>query len=158
MISSQLRIHWRFSTILKTSNESVWGNVFWYVKKCIFWKCIQYTIHLAKTQILKNFSSDKINDIKNVFFFVSRAPIHYSFTLISNSYMSWSTRFVSVKLYVRFSIFDYASFLLKFMFLFKKCLDSVTLKGKNSFQFKVIEKPHIVLLPDLWLLSCNKKF
>ena len=23
---------------------------------------------------------------------------------------------------------------------------------------KVIEKPHTVLLPELWLLSCNKKF
>ena len=50
---SVLRIHWRLSTILKTSNKSVWSNVFWYVDVCIFWKCIQYTIHWDKTQILK---------------------------------------------------------------------------------------------------------
>ena len=27
-----------------------------------------------------------------------------------------------------------------------------------SFKIKIIEKPHIVLLPDLWFLSCNNKF
>ena len=26
-----------FLTILKTSNKSVWGNVFWYIKVYIFW-------------------------------------------------------------------------------------------------------------------------
>ena len=26
------------------------------------------------------------------------------------------------------------------------------------FKIKTIEKPHTVLLPDLWFLSCNKKF
>ena len=34
--------------------------------------------------------------------------------------MSWSTRFVLVKLFVGFSIFDFVSFLLKFIFLFNK--------------------------------------
>ena len=52
-----LRIHWRLLTILKTSNKSVWNNVFWYVKVCIFWKCIQYTIHWDKTQIFNKISS-----------------------------------------------------------------------------------------------------
>ena len=42
---SLLRIHWRISTILETNNKSVWNNVSWYVKVCIFWNCIQYTIH-----------------------------------------------------------------------------------------------------------------
>ena len=37
---SNLRTHWRLSTILKTSNKSMWSNVFWYAKVCIFWKCI----------------------------------------------------------------------------------------------------------------------
>ena len=40
--------------------------------------------------------------------------------LICASYMSWSTRFVSLKLCVGFSIFDFAWFLLKFIFLFSK--------------------------------------
>ena len=48
-----LRIHWRLPTILETSNKSVWSNVFWYVKVCIFWKCIQYTIHWDKTNLKK---------------------------------------------------------------------------------------------------------
>ena len=26
------------------------------------------------------------------------------------------------------------------------------------FKIKIIEKPHTVLLPDIWFLSCNKKF
>ena len=75
-----LKIHWRLSTILETNDKSVWSNVFWYVKVCIFWKCIQYTIHWDKTQILKKFPSDKINGTKNALFFLSRAPTHHSFT------------------------------------------------------------------------------
>ena len=73
-----LRIHWRLSTILKTSKSSVWSNAFWCVKVCIFWKFIRYTIHREKTQMLKRFISDKINGTKNAFFFLSRA--HHSFT------------------------------------------------------------------------------
>ena len=75
-----LRIHWKLSTILKTSNKIIWSNVFWYVKVCVFWKCIQYTIHWNKTQMLKRFPSDKINGTKNALFFLSRAPTHHSFT------------------------------------------------------------------------------
>ena len=53
MFLNNLRIHWRLSTVLKTSNKGVWSNVFWYVKVFIFWKCIQHTIHWDKTQMLK---------------------------------------------------------------------------------------------------------
>ena len=53
---------------------SVWIIVVWYVKVCIFRKCIQYTIHWDKIQILKNFPSDKINSTKNALFFLSQAP------------------------------------------------------------------------------------
>ena len=70
----------RISTILKTRKKSVWSNVFWCVKVCIFWNCIQYTIHWDKTQMLKKFPSDKINGTKNALFFLSRAPTHHSFT------------------------------------------------------------------------------
>ena len=75
-----LRIHWRLPTILKTSNKSAWSNVFWYVKVCIFWKCIQYTIHWEKTQILKKFLSNKLNGTKYALFFLSRVSTHQSFT------------------------------------------------------------------------------
>ena len=35
-----------------------------------------------------------------------------------------------------------------------------TLSFQNiiSFEIKIIEKPHTVLFPDAWFLSCNKKF
>ena len=54
--------------------------------------------------------------------------------LICDSYMSWRTRFISLKLYVAFSIFDSVPFLLKFIYLFNKVRDSLTLKHHNSFQ------------------------
>ena len=75
-----LRIHWRLSTILITNKKSVWSNVFWYVKVYIFWKCIQYTINWDKTQMVREFPSDKTNGTKNALFFLSRAPTHHSFT------------------------------------------------------------------------------
>ena len=40
--------------------------------------------------------------------------------LIYDSHISWSTRFVSLKLWASFSILDTVSFLLKFIFLFHK--------------------------------------
>ena len=40
--------------------------------------------------------------------------------LLCDSYMSWRISFVSVKLYVGFSVFDSIVFLLKFLFLFNK--------------------------------------
>ena len=76
-----LRILLRLSTILKSSNKSVWSNVFWYVKVCMLWKCIQYTIHWDKTEMLKEFSSNKINGTKNVLVFLLRVLTHHSSTL-----------------------------------------------------------------------------
>ena len=101
-----LRIHWRLSMILKTSSKSVWSNVFWYVELCIFWKCIQYTIYWYKIFY------------KHIFF--RELPLITVLLLICDSYMSWSTRFVSLELPQGFSIFDSVSFLLKFIFLFNK--------------------------------------
>ena len=111
---SRVRIHWKLFTILKRSNKSVWSNVFWYVKVCIFRKCIQYTIHWDKTQILKKFPSDKINGTKNL---SSNSSV---LLLICDFYISCSARFVSLKMCERFSIFDSVPFLLKFIFLFNK--------------------------------------
>ena len=39
----------------ENKQKSVWSNVFWHVKVCIFWKCIQYNKHQEKTQMLKSF-------------------------------------------------------------------------------------------------------
>ena len=55
-----------------------------------------------------------------------------------------------------FSIFYSVSSLLKFVFLFKKMHELFDFK--TPFKIKVIEKPHTVLLPNVWFLSCNKKF
>ena len=73
-----LRIHWRLSAILKTSKKVYEVTFFWYVKVCILWKCVQYTIHWVKTQMLEKVSSDKID--KNVVVFLSRVPTHHSLT------------------------------------------------------------------------------
>ena len=72
-----------FSDSVKDTLKAFDGfcNVFWYIKVCIFWKCIQYTMHWDKTQMLKKkIPSDKINGTKNALFFLSRTPIHHSFT------------------------------------------------------------------------------
>ena len=76
----ELRIHWRLSTILKISKKSVWSNVFWYVKVCVFWNCIYCTIYWDNTHMLKNIPLDKTSGTKNALFFLSRAPNHHSFT------------------------------------------------------------------------------
>ena len=113
-----LRIHWRLSTILKTRNKSAWSNVFWYVKIWIFWKCIQYSIHWDKTQILKKFPLDKINGTKMPSFFFRELELITALLLICDSYMSWKHkvclsktvcgifhfrfRFVFIKVYIFF--------------------------------------------------------
>ena len=56
--------------------------------------------------------------------------------LILNPYKTWSTRFISLKLCVGFSIFDSVSFWLEFEFLFNKKHGLLTLKCHNSFQNK----------------------
>ena len=53
-------------------------------------------------------------------FFLRELQLITDLLLIRDSYMSWSTRLISLKEYVGFSISDSASFLLKFIFLFKK--------------------------------------
>ena len=134
---------------VKNKQKSVWSNVFWYIKVCTFWKCIQYTIHWDKTQMLKNicFGQNKRNKKCLLFSFASSNSSQFFF-LICDSYMSWSTRFVSLKLCAGFSIFDSVLFLLKFIFLFNEMhVYSASLKCHNPFKIKITEKPHTVLLP-----------
>ena len=102
-------------------NKQHISNVFWYVKVCIFWKCIQYIVHWDKTHILKRFSSDKINATKNVLFFLSRALTHHSFTFNLQVLYDLILKFLNcLKLSGRFSTLDSVSFILKFIFLFNK--------------------------------------
>ena len=122
-------INWRLSMILETSNQSVWSNVFWYVKVSIFWKCIQCIIHWDKSQILKQFPSEKINGAKNAPFFLSRAPTHHSWFLHGLG----STRFVSLKLCVGYSIFDSVPFLLKFIHLLNNMHERFDFKMSKLF-------------------------
>ena len=61
---------------------------------------------------------DKMNITKNAFFFSRELQLITVLDLISGSYMSWSTRFVSLKDYMGFFILHSVSFLLKFTFLF----------------------------------------
>ena len=113
---SYLRIHWRLSKILKTSSKSAWSDVFWYsTRACIFWKCIQYTLHRDKTEMLKKFPSDKINGTKNASFFFRKLQLITVLLLMYDSYRDWSTRFVSLKL----CMWDFP-FWIPFRFIFIK--------------------------------------
>ena len=141
----------------KNNQKGVKSNIFWYRKVCISWMYIQYTIDWGKSKTLKKVPSDKINGTKIASFFFREFQLITVLLLICNSYINWSTRFASLKLCIGFSIFHCVSFLLRFIFLFNKMhglFDNVII----IFKIKTPEKPHTVWLPDLWSLSCNKKF
>ena len=116
-----LRIHLKFSTILKTSNASVWSNAFLLCKSMYILKA--YSIHYTlrqKVNVKKISFGQKKQCKKMPSFFFRDLHLITVLLLICDSYKSWSTRFVSLKLCVGFSIFDSVSFLLKFIFLFNK--------------------------------------
>ena len=80
---------------------------------------------------------------KMLSFFFRELQLIMVLLLICGSYMSWSTRLISLKLCVGFSIFDSVSFLLKFIFLFNKMHGLFDFKNVViSFKIKIIEKPH----------------
>ena len=128
-----LRIHWRLSTILKISKK-VYKVMFFDMLKYIFWKCIQYTMHWDKTQMLQNFPLHKINGRENALFSLLRAPTHNSFT--------FNLRFLyELKHKVRLSRIVCGSFHFQFLIVFislyfcsTKCMGSLTSKRHNSFQ------------------------
>ena len=108
--------------------------------------------------MLKKFPTGKINvTTKMHSFFFCGLQLITVLLLIRNSYTNWSTMFVSLKLCVGFSISYPVSSLLKFIFLSRKSTDLLTLKPHYTFQNK-IEKLRTVWFPDIWFLSCNKKF
>ena len=83
---------------------------------------------LRKNTNDKKSPSDKMNVTKNTFF-LSQTPTLINFLLfICNSSMSWSKRFVfSLKVCVRFSIFDSILFLLRFIFTLREHQKTVNL-------------------------------
>ena len=101
-----LRTHRKAFNDFKNKQRSVWINLFCYVKVCIFWKSIKYTIHWDKTQMLNNFPSDKINVQKMPSFFFQKLQLITVLLQIYNYYISWSIRFVSLQLCLGFSISD----------------------------------------------------
>ena len=103
----------------KNKQRNCMKYVFWYVKVCIFWKCVQYTIHWDKTKMLKNIPLDKIYGTKNVLYFLSRAPTFHNLTFNLRFLYELKRKF-RLQNCPGFSIFDSVSFLLKFIFLFNK--------------------------------------
>ena len=104
------------------------------------WKCIQYTIHWDKTQVLKKLLRTKYTVQNMQSFLFDELQLITVLLLICNSYMSWSTMFVSLKQRcVGFSIFNSVSFLLKSDSLLPKkifiCFYGSPLKMKNAFYF-----------------------
>ena len=127
-------------TIWKTSKKVYDVMLFWYVKVCIFWKCIQYVEINIMYTLRQKVNVKKISFGQNkrykkcTLFFFRELQLISVLLLICDSYMSWSTSLVFLKLWVGFSIFDSVSFLLKFIFFSTKCMDSLTLKHHTSFQ------------------------
>ena len=84
--------------------------------------------------MFEKFPSDKINVTKNALFCLLRAPTYHSFTF--NSQLLYKLNHMVHVSKTVCGIFDSVSFLLKFIFLFTKSMDSLTLKRHNSFQNK----------------------
>ena len=107
--------------------------------------------------MLKKFPSDKTKGTKNALFFLSWAPTHPGFTL-----RFW----YELNHKVRLSKTVCGTFHIRFRFIFIKVYIFVQQNAWTlwlqkviiPFKIKIIHKPHIVLLPDLWFLCYNKKF
>ena len=108
--------------------------------------------------MVKNFLRTRQTFQKVHSFFFRELQLITVLRLIHDSYISWSTRFVSLKECWGFSILNSGSFWLSLYFYSTKSMAYLTLKRSIPFKIKIIGKPHILLLPDLWLLSFNKKF
>ena len=126
---------------LKTFNyvnrkqKSVWSNVFWYVKVCIFWNFIQYPIHWDKKQMLKKkFLLAKLTLQRILSFSFCELQLIRILLLIYDFYMNWSTRFVSLK-----CAWDFP-FLIPFRFCWSFYFCSA--KKVDSSKVKMIEKSH----------------
>ena len=108
--------------------------------------------------MLKTFPLDKVNVTKHASFFLSRAPTHHSFTFNWLFLYEWKYKVCLSKsmcgvFHVRFRFV-----FIKIYVFVQQSMNSLTLNVIIPFSIKIIEKPHKVLLPELSLLSYNKKF
>ena len=118
----------------------------------ISWKFIQYTIHWDKTQILKKIALDKM------------LQKMHSFSSVSSNSSFLLLICYSFKVNLSKSVCDI--FQLWFCFVFIKIYIFVQHKPWTlwlqiviiPFKIRIVENPLTLLLPDLWLLSCKKKF
>ena len=132
-------------------------------KAILFWPSLYVysenvfdTLYMEIKQMLKKLPLDKVNITKSALFFYSHAPTHHSFTF--NLQFLYELKH---KVCLSKTVWDFW-----FHFVFIKVYIFVqwktwTLWLKNviiPFKTKVMERPNIVLLPDLWFWSCNKKF
>ena len=144
-------------TILKTSNKSVWSNASCLVKVCIFWKCIQYTIHWDKTQTFKKFPLDKINCTKNSLFFLLRDLTHHSSTFNLQFLYELKHKVCLSKNVCRIFHFRFRFIFIK-VYVFAQQNAWTFWIVITHFKMKIIEKPDTVLLSDLFFLSCDGKY
>ena len=136
----------------KNKLKSVWNNAFWYVEVCF------NTLYTEVKQILKKFPSYKINDTKNALIFISGAPIHYSFTFNLRFLYELKHKVCLSETLCGFFHFRISFVFIKVYIFVQK--NSWTLWLKNvtiPFKIKIMKKPHMFLLSDLWFLSYNKK-
>ena len=127
--------------------------LFLHVKGYIFWKFDQSFTHWDEIQILQFlWDKEKVTEM-HPFFFYELQLIAVSL-LIRYCYMSWSTRFILLKLRVVFYIFD-SAFITVYIFVQQKALILWLYNVLISFKLKIIEKSHTILLLDRSFLSCN---
>ena len=89
---------------------------------------------------------DKVSVTKNALFSFYFIKVLF---LIRDSYMSWNLRFVSLKVWVGFSIFNSVLFLLKFIFLFNKKAWTLWLQEVITLQTHYVHstlKTHVVFV------------
>ena len=70
--------------------------------------------------MLKSFPSGKMNNTKNVLFFLSQAPAHHSYTFNLRFLYEMKHKVSLSKIEWNFHFFDSALFLLKIIFLLNK--------------------------------------
>ena len=137
-----VRIHWRLSMISETSNKMYEVNVFWNVKVCIFWKCIQYTILSDKTQFFRKFPSGKTNNIKNTFLLTTAqktVQFYFQFVILIWAEAQGSSLWNCV--------WDYPFLMDKVYIFVQQNVWTLWLQNViTPFNIEIIEKPHTDLL------------
>ena len=149
-------IHWRLSSILKTSSKRVWGNVLWYRKVNILWKFIQYTIYCDKTNTKEISLGQNKHYKKNALIFLLRAPTHHSLTFNSQFFYELKHKFHLSKTVWDFP-FSIPSRFYWFIFLFKKSVNSLNLKHCNSIKNKNSRKATHSFAPRLLIFKLQQE-